>query len=70
VTDRVFQAICDHLAEHGWPPSLTEIGDRVGLRSSASVSYHLEKLEIDGLIVRGAHPRQLRVVDLERGARG
>jgi repressor LexA len=68
MTARVLEAIHDHLAEHGWPPSLREIGERVGLRSVATVTHHLANLERDGRIVRGSHPRQLRVV--ERGARG
>lgn len=63
MTDRVLQAIRDHLAEHGWPPSIAEIGERVGLRSKSSVHLYLERLEADGLNVRGPHPRQIKVVE-------
>lgn len=62
MTDCVLRAIRDHIAEFGWPPSITEIGERVGLRSKATVSHHLEKLEVNGRIVRGPHPRQIKVV--------
>lgn len=63
MTETVLQAIRDHLAEHGWPPSITEIGQRVGLRSPATVHAHLRELERTGSIVRGPLPRQIRVVE-------
>lgn len=70
MTDRVLQAIRDHLAEHGWPPSIAEIGDRVGLRSKSTVHHYLAVLERRGDIERGPHARQLRIVDAGRGAKG
>ena len=36
--------------ENGYPPSVREIGQAVGLRSTASVSYHLRQLQEKGLL--------------------
>ena len=37
--------------ENGYAPSIREIGAAVGLRSTASVSYHLTQLQEQGLLV-------------------
>ncbi len=37
--------------EHGYAPSVREIGAAVGLSSTASVSYHLRQLQNKGLLV-------------------
>ena len=37
--------------ENGYAPSVREIGAAVGLRSTASVSYHLQQLQAQGLLV-------------------
>ena len=36
--------------ENGFAPSVREIGEAVGLRSTASVSYHLQQLKAQGLL--------------------
>ncbi len=36
--------------ENGYAPSVREIGSAVGLRSTASVSYHLQQLQQKGLL--------------------
>lgn len=37
--------------ENGYSPSVREIGTAVGLRSTASVSYHLKQLQSKGLLI-------------------
>lgn len=64
LTDRR-QAILDfivrHSEEHGYPPTVREIGKEVGLTSSSSVHFHLRSLEQAGLIQRdGSLTRALR----------
>lgn len=39
------------MQENGYAPSIREIGAAVGLRSTASVSYHLNQLREKGLLV-------------------
>lgn len=59
----VLEAINELMDEHGWPPSMDEIGERCGGINRPSVMRHLERLERACLIVRQAEkPRALRVV--------
>lgn len=48
----------------GYPPSLREIGDAVGVRSTSVVNYNLERLESKGLLERDRrYSRGLRLSD-------
>jgi repressor LexA len=64
--DEVRTAIISFLKEtldtRGYPPSIREIGQRVGLASPASVQHHLRRLETDGLIHRD--PTRSRAISL------
>ena len=51
---RILVVIRDWAARYGYAPSVRQIGDAVGLRSSSSVSRHLASLEEKGLLRRGA----------------
>jgi repressor LexA len=58
---RILQAIGELTNEHGYPPSVREIGERVGLSSSSTIHAHLKALERRGLISRDpTKPRALR----------
>jgi repressor LexA len=60
-----------HVDEHGYPPTVREIGQAVGLTSPSTVHAHLEKLEKAGLIRRDAtKPRALEVIEGGRSRRG
>jgi repressor LexA len=52
------QRILDHIAAtlraRGYPPSVREIAQAVGLASTSAVHHHLEALERDGYLERGA----------------
>src|SRR5574344_3089553 len=62
------------VAENGYSPSVREIGEAVGLRSTASVSYHLQALQEKGILqspgakgrkralATGARPGQIPIV--------
>ncbi|MFS0782158.1 transcriptional repressor LexA [Bacillus sp. 1P06AnD] len=50
----------------GYPPSVREIGEAVGLASSSTVHGHLARLESKGLIRRDpTKPRAIEILDLE-----
>ena len=50
-------------SEHGYPPTVREIGQAVGLKSSSSVQFHLQALKETGYLQRdGSLTRALRVV--------
>lgn len=58
---RILEAIRRFTGEHGYPPSVREIGERVGLSSSSTIHAHLKALEKRGLISRDpTKPRALR----------
>lgn len=57
---RILEIIRAFTDEHGYPPSVREIGERVGLSSSSTVQSHLKSLEKRGLIHRDpTKPRAL-----------
>jgi repressor LexA len=59
---RVLTVIRDSLERRGYPPSMREIGERVGLTSSSSVAHQLRVLEEKGYIRRDPNrPRALTV---------
>ncbi len=64
----ILQVIEDAVREQGYPPTVREIGAKVGLTSPASVQSHLAALESQGYIRRGASKR--RALELVRPGRG
>ena len=53
--------------ENGFAPSVREIGAAVGLRSTASVSYHLQQLQQKGLLLApGGKGRKRAIVTSQR----
>ena len=61
---RVLAVIKDSIERRGYPPSMREIGERVGLTSSSSVAHQLRVLEEKGYLKRDPHrPRALQVFD-------
>jgi len=58
---RILEVIREFTAEVGYPPSVREIGERVGLSSSSTIHSHLKTLERRGFISRDpTKPRALR----------
>ena len=70
----IMEYVNQFIQENGYSPSVREIGAAVGLRSTASVSYHLQALQEKGLlqspgakgrkraIVTGVRPGQIPIV--------
>ena len=70
----IMEYVNEFIQEKGYSPSVREIGAAVGLRSTASVSYHLQALQEKGLLqspdvkgrkralVTGVRPGQIPVV--------
>ena len=71
---RILDYVNQFVQENGYAPSVREIGAAVGLRSTASVSYHIQALQSKGLllspgskgmkrsIATGVRPGQIPVV--------
>src|SRR5690348_4085024 len=59
---RILTTLRDAIEQRGYPPSIREIGDLVGLASSSSVAHQLRVLEQKGFIKRDPNrPRALEV---------
>ncbi len=50
----IYDFICDFTQEHGYPPSVREIGQAVGLKSPSTVHFHLKGLENAGVLTKAA----------------
>jgi repressor LexA len=60
---RILEMIQDTVERRGYPPSIREMGDAVGLASSSSVAHQLKVLEAKGFLRRDPNrPRALEVL--------
>ncbi|REE57360.1 SOS-response transcriptional repressor LexA [Paenibacillus taihuensis] len=60
----ILEFIKTEVREKGYPPSVREIGEAVGLASSSTVHGHLDRLEKKGLIRRDpTKPRAIEILD-------
>jgi repressor LexA len=63
----ILQFLVSYVDEHGYPPTVREIGDAVGLASPSTVHAHLANLERVGLLRRDpTKPRALELVGRPR----
>jgi repressor LexA len=59
---QILEFIGDRVREQGYPPSVREIGEAVGLTSSSTVHAHLAVLQREGYLVRDpSKPRAIEV---------
>ncbi len=65
----ILNFIKDEVKSKGYPPSVREIGEAVGLASSSTVHGHLARLESKGLIRRDpTKPRAIEVLEADEAA--
>jgi repressor LexA len=65
----IWTFLVDYAEEHGYPPTVREIGQAVGLASPSTVHAHLANLERAGLIRRDpTKPRALELANRPRAA--
>ena len=66
---QIYDYIISFSAEHGYPPSVREIGAYVGLKSPSTVHFHLKGLEAAGLITKAeGKTRSITVAQPEASA--
>lgn len=64
--EEVLKVIKDSIASKGYPPSVREIGQKVGLSSSSTVHSYLRRLEEKGVIRRDpTKPRAIEILQKE-----
>ena len=67
----IWKFLTDYVDEHGYPPTVREIGEAVGLASPSTVHAHLANLERAGLLRRDpTKPRAVELVGRESAATG
>jgi repressor LexA len=60
----IYDFIAQTLEEQGYPPSVREIGEAVGLKSPSTVHFHLKHMEELGVIQKGSGKgRAIALVD-------
>jgi repressor LexA len=65
----ILEFIKEEVKLKGYPPSVREIGEAVGLASSSTVHGHLARLESKGLIRRDpTKPRAIEILDMSDDA--
>src|SRR5205823_11715315 len=63
----IWNFLVEYVDRHGYPPTVREIGERVGLASPSTVHAHLANLERAGLLRRDpTKPRALELLGRER----
>jgi repressor LexA len=66
---QIWSYLVDYVDRHGYPPTVREIGEAVGLASPSTVHAHLANLERAGLLRRDpTKPRALELVGRDRSA--
>lgn len=67
----ILTAIRASMEDRGYPPTITELGNTVGLASKSSVLHQLRVLEFKGFIRREhGSPRAIRVLDPQEASDG
>ena len=62
----IYDFILQYTKEHGYPPSVREIGFAVNLKSPSTVHFHMKKLEAEGYILKA--DGKTRAISLPREA--
>ncbi|MES1248299.1 MAG: transcriptional repressor LexA [Actinomycetota bacterium] len=62
----IWTFLTEYVDRHGYPPTVREIGEAVGLASPSTVHAHLANLERAGLLRRD--PTKPRALELNRGS--
>ena len=64
----IWDFLVEYVEDHGYPPTVREIGDAVGLASPSTVHAHLANLERAGLLKRDpTKPRALELTGARKG---
>ena len=63
----IWQFLAEYVDAHGYPPTVREIGDAIGLASPSTVHAHLANLERAGLLKRDpTKPRAIELIGRKR----
>lgn len=69
--ERVLTFLTDFVQQNGYSPSIREIGEAIGLRSSSTVYNHIRRLKQEGLIAAcDQKPCTLTAAHMQTGSEG
>ena len=63
--DKILAFVNQFVQEYGYAPSVREIGTAVGLKSTASVSYHIQALQAKGLLLSPGEKGRKRAISTQ-----
>ena len=69
IRKKILEAIVGYIQEHGYSPTVREIGNMVGLKSTSTVHHHLTVMLDEGVIESDGGigtPRAIRVVKTKK----
>lgn len=53
-----YQCLLDYTKEHGYPPTVREFGELIGVKSTSSAFSRIKQLEQNGYIRRSRHRQE------------
>lgn len=62
VKEKIREAIVEYISLHGYSPTVREIGEAVGLKSTGSVQYHLKRMVKEGILEMDGKPGAPRTI--------
>lgn len=62
IREKILSAIISYIEQHGYPPTVREISDMVGLKSTSSTQSHLIRMKADGMIETDAPEFSTRAI--------
>ena len=61
--DKILEFVGGYIKEHGYSPSMREIGEAIGVDSTSHVSFHIDRLVEEGRLTKEPNiARSIRVV--------
>ena len=63
--EKILEFVNCFVQENGYAPSVREIGTAVGLKSTASVSYHIQALQAKGLLLSPGEKGRKRAISTQ-----
>ena len=60
----VLETIRGWIREHGYPPTIRELGQRLGIKSLRGVTTHLDAIAKKGFLKRASSARSISLLDL------
>lgn len=63
VREEIRKSIIEYIEKYGYPPTVRDIGEMTGIKSTSNVKHHLDQMIADGILETSheSSPRAIRV---------